>query len=289
MAAEPDAAEDLAPRGTMRTIFAIGLGQILGWGSVFYLIAVIARPVAEETGWTYTIIISGHMFALLIAGLASPRVGRFIESFGGRGVLAFASVLIASGHVLLALSHHLALWYVAWGLLGLGMACGLYDAAFSTLGQIFGAKARPAITNVTLFGGLASTICWPLTAFMIAHAGWREACLAFAAIHLFLMLPAHLAFVPKVTGAQALSRQDARVDGEDPDAFSTLYLLLASLLVLAAAVAAIVSVHLIPCCRRAACRWPQLSQQVPCLAPRKWRHVSSSVSLVGVCMPSGHW
>lgn len=59
MAAEPDAAEDLAPRGTMRTIFAIGLGQILGWGSVFYLMAVIARPVAEETGWTYTIIISG--------------------------------------------------------------------------------------------------------------------------------------------------------------------------------------------------------------------------------------
>ena len=178
--------------GAKTIITALGVGQILGWGSAFYLMAVIARPVAEETGWDFTTIISGHMLALLIAGLVSPQVGRVIESFGGRGVLAVSSLLMAAGHLLLALSHQLLSWYAAWSLLGLAMACGLYDAAFSTLGQIYGAKARPAITNVTLFGGLASTICWPFTAMMIANFGWREACLAFAAVHLFLMGPAHL-------------------------------------------------------------------------------------------------
>ena len=231
--------------GSKTIITAIGVGQILGWGSAFYLMAVIARPVAEETGWGYTTIISGHMLSLLIAGLVSPQVGRVIESVGGRGVLAFSSVLMAAGHLLLALSHQLLSWYAAWALLGLAMACGLYDAAFSALGQIYGAKARPAITNVTLFGGLASTICWPFTAFMIANFGWREACLAFAAVHLFLMAPAHLLCLPQAPAEPLAWRQDEGASDEEPATFSRLFLLLGIILALAAAVSAIISVHLI--------------------------------------------
>lgn len=225
--------------------FAIGIGQILGWGSAFYLIAVIAKPVEQEMGWSLTSIIAGHALALLVAGLTSPRVGLLIEKRGGRQILAAGSVLMASGHLALAFSHELTVWYAAWVLLGLAMACGLYDAAFSTLGQIYGAKARSAITNVTLYGGLASTICWPFTAFMIAHFGWREACLAFAAIHLLMMLPAHLFCLPKVSGAQAKKQQETEETGEEPDYRARLYLLLALILGIAAAVAAIVSVHLI--------------------------------------------
>jgi len=231
--------------GSKTIITAIGVGQILGWGSAFYLMAVIARPVAEETGWGYTTIISGHMLSLLIAGLMSPKVGRVIETFGGRGVLAFSSLLMAAGHLLLAVSHHVLVWYAAWSLMGLAMACGLYDAAFSTLGQIFGAKARPAITNVTLFGGLASTICWPFTAFMIANFGWREACVAFAVIHLCLMAPAHLLCLPHAPAEPLARRQDEGASDEEPAIFSRLFLLLAIILAIAAAVTAIISVHLI--------------------------------------------
>jgi MFS family permease len=227
------------------TIFSIGLGQILGWGSVFYLIAVIARPVEQETGWTFTSIIAGHALALLVAGLASPRVGLLIEAFGGRRVLAMASLLMSAGHLALAFMHSHAAWYAAWVLLGLAMACGLYDAAFSTLGQIFGREARRAITNVTLFGGLASTICWPFTAYMIAHFGWREACLAFAAIHIFIMLPIHLLLLPQVIGNGVTQVQTTEEDGAEPDYRAPLTMLLALILMIAAAVAAIVSVHLI--------------------------------------------
>lgn len=101
-----------------------------------------------------------------------------------------------------------------------------------------------AITNVTLFGGLASTICWPFTAFMIAQSGWREACLAFACIHLCFAFPMHLVFVPQADLAPIVAGDDAKLQDE-PETFSPLYLLLAVILLLAAAVAAIVSVHLI--------------------------------------------
>ena len=245
MNGEPAPTTPPAGQKPLRTIVTIGAGQILGWGSAFYLMAVIASPVARDTGWSFTSIIAGHALALLAAGLSAPRVGLLIETWGGRSVLALSSVLMASGHVLLALSSHLYLWYAAWLVLGLAMACGLYDAAFSTLGQIYGAKARPAISNVTLFGGLASTICWPITAYMVAHYGWREACFAFAVIHLFVMLPVHLFFVPKVQRSLVAPKHGAEEDGTEPDYGAPMTLLLALILAISAAVLAIVSVHLI--------------------------------------------
>jgi predicted MFS family arabinose efflux permease len=244
MTGAPAATTPAEPK-SLRTILAIGVGQIIGWGSAFYLIAIIATPVAQETGWSFTRIIAGHALALLVAGVSAPRVGLLIETWGGRSVLALSSVLMASGLALLALSHHLSIWYAAWFLLGLAMACGLYDAAFSTLGQIFGTKARTAITNVTLFGGLASTICWPFTAYMTAHFGWRDACLAFAAIHLLVMLPVHFFYVPKVQRNALAPKNAMEEEGTEPDYRAPVTLLLALILVIAAAVAAIISVHLI--------------------------------------------
>jgi MFS family permease len=77
------------------------------------------------------------------------------------------------------------------------MGAGLYDPAFSTLGRLFGENARSAITHLTLFGGFASTVCWPLSALFVEHLGWRGACLAYAAINLAVVLPLYLLGVPR--------------------------------------------------------------------------------------------
>ena len=71
----------------------------------------------------------------------------------------------------------------------------LYDAVFATLGRLYGNEARGPITNLTLFGGFASTVCWPLSAFMIDHTGWRTACLIYAGLHLVVSLPLQMAVV----------------------------------------------------------------------------------------------
>src|SRR3546814_3524301 len=73
--------------------------------------------------------------------------------------------------------------------MGLGMGAGLYDAAFATLGRIYGQGARSTITTLTLFGGFASTTCWPLSAWLVSELGWRGTCFTYAAIHLFVLLP----------------------------------------------------------------------------------------------------
>ena len=165
-------------------VAALGIVQILAWGSSYYLLAVLAGPIARDTGWPYAWVIGGVSLGLLVAGLASVRVGRAIEEYGGRRVLAAGAVLLAAGLALMAAAPSVPVYLAAWLVLGLGMGAGLYDAAFSTLGRLYGAGARGAITALTLWGGFASTVCWPLSAWLVEGVGWRGACLAYAGLHL---------------------------------------------------------------------------------------------------------
>jgi MFS family permease len=226
-------------------ISALGIVQILTWGSSFYLLAVLASPMARDTGWPLAWIIGGLSIGLLVAGLISPRVGAFIGEHGGRPVLAFAAVVLALGLALLGLAPNLPTYLAGWLLVGLGMGTGLYDPAFATLGRLYGAEARPAITTLTLWGGFASTVSWPLSAFLIEQVGWRGTCLAYAGLHLAVTLPLVLLVIPQPPANGVVRSRDpapgVRLDARERHAF----LLMAGVLTLGGTVMAMVSVHLI--------------------------------------------
>lgn len=232
-------------------IGALGIAQILAWGSSYYLLAVLAEPITRETGWSLGIVVGGVSLGLLVAGLASPKVGGLIERYGGRQVLAASAVLLAAGLATLALSHDIATYGAAWVLMGLGMACGLYDPAFATLGRLYGLDARRAITTLTLFGGFASTVCWPLSALLVEHAGWRGACLTYAAIHLCVTLPAYLFLLPREAArpraAPRPSGQGADAEGRQPpdSRRRLLVMLVGASLMLSAVLSTVMSVHML--------------------------------------------
>jgi MFS family permease len=178
-------------------IGTIGMAQILAWGSSYYLVAVLAKPITKNTGWPYGWVIGGLSLAFLVTGACSPLVGRLIERHGGRPVLAASAVLLAAGLLVMGAAPDLPVYLAAWCIIGAGMAAGLYDPAFATLGRLYGEQARAAITLTTLYGGFASTVCWPLSAFLVAHAGWRGTCFAYAAINIFVVLPLYWFGVPR--------------------------------------------------------------------------------------------
>jgi MFS family permease len=233
------------------TVTALGIAQILGWGSSFYFPAVLAQPIAADTGWSLGWVVSGTSIGLLIAGLVAPRVGVVIDRRGGRPVLAAASLLNAAGLVRIGLAPNLPLYLLAWVVVGGGMGCGLYDAAFAALGKLYGSTARTAITNLTLFGGFASTVCWPLSALLAESFGWRGACLVYALLHLAVALPLQLAVMPPLSGARA-DEPDAPATGDPkmqlaaPLSHDRLILvLLALVLTISAGIGSIVVVHLL--------------------------------------------
>jgi predicted MFS family arabinose efflux permease len=89
------------------------------------------------------------------------------------------------------------------------MASGLYEAAFAALVRIYGQDSRNVITGIALVGGLASTVGWPLSAWLETRVGWRGACLAWAALHVVIGLPLN-ASLPKA-GAPIAARPEAAV------------------------------------------------------------------------------
>ena len=229
-------------------VTTLGLTQILAWGSSYYLPAVLAEPIARDTGWSLAWVVGGLSIGLLIAGVASPRVGREIAQRGGRPLLALSAVILASGLVVLALSPNLEAFLLGWVIIGLGMAMGLYDPAFATLGRLYGERARSAITSLTLFGGFASTVCWPLTAVLNDHLGWRATCLCYAALHLLIALPSYWWILPRepleapVVGILPVSMEH---DALPSQARSLLFVLSALVITLSSVVSAVLSVHMI--------------------------------------------
>ena len=230
-------------------ITALGIAQILAWGTSFYFPAVFAGPIVADTGWSLGWVVGGTSIGLLVAGLISPQVGRIIDLHGGRPVLLASSLFYAAGLIGIGLAPVLPVYLAAWVLLGIGMGTGLYDAVFAALGRMYGSEARTPITNLTLFGGFASTVCWPLSAFMIEHAGWRAACFIYAGLHLCVALPLQIAVirrVPKIAAAHAApadAMQTAlpvRLVNE-----TLIFALLALVLSLAAGIGSIVVVHLL--------------------------------------------
>jgi MFS family permease len=177
-------------------IAAIGTGQLLAWGSTFYLPAMLAEPMARDTGVAVPTVFLAFSVAMGGSALVGPWAGRTIDRWGGRPVLIATNLVFASGLAALAAASGPATLFAAWGLIGLAMGAGLYEAAFATVVRLYGSAARDAITGITLLGGFASTLGWPLSAWMEARWGWRGACVGWAMLHLLVALPLHVS-VPR--------------------------------------------------------------------------------------------
>ena len=128
------------------------------------------------------------------------------------------------------------------------MGAGLYDPAFATLGRLYGQGARSAITTLTLFGGFASTVCWPLSAFLGAHLGWRGACLVYAGFQIAVALPAYLFVLPRESRRPAplpVSPNSQMHAPTSRDPRGSIFLLLAATITLSSVISTTLSVHLL--------------------------------------------
>ena len=190
----PDPAE--IPPGRWRLVAALGVTQIVSWGSVYYAFAVVMASVQRELGASAPATVGAYSVALLVSGLVAAPVGRHIDRHGARRAMTAGSL---GAVVLLAafsqVTSVVAL-YAVWAALGLVMGLTLYEPAFASLALVFRADLRKAITVLTLAGGFASTVFWPLTQWLSSALGWRDAVLALAAINLVTCVPLHALFLP---------------------------------------------------------------------------------------------
>jgi len=187
-----------------RAVICLGLSQLINWGISYYLVANFGPAMATDLGLGTTAVYAGLSLALVVMAATSPWTGRLIDRLGGRRVLPVGAVLNALGCVVLAVSQSVWTYYAAWIFLGLGMRLCLYEAAFATLARIGGADARRAIGQITLFGGLASTVMWPVGHALADMLGWRGALVVYALFSL-ATLPLYRSLPEEVRGSTVAS------------------------------------------------------------------------------------
>jgi MFS family permease len=163
---------------------------------MFYPPVLIVPRIAADRGWSISFAMGGFSLALLVAGIAARYVGASIDRLGGHVTISLGSLIGCLGLLSIVYAPNPAAYYAAWMLVGLAMAACLYDAAFATLGRIFGIGARRPITALTLIGGFASTVSWPVTLLLLEQVGWRGTYLIYAAVLAVVAAPLH-ALLPR--------------------------------------------------------------------------------------------
>jgi predicted MFS family arabinose efflux permease len=177
---------------TRRIVFFLGVSQLICWGISYYLIGGFGDRMASDLGWSHSVVYGGFTAALVVMGLTSPLIGRTIDRVGGRQVMVAGSLLLALGCAGLAVSHGIIAYYASWCCLGIAMRLTLYDAAFAVLARLGGVTAKRPMAQITLLGGLASTVLWPIGNLLAEQWGWRGALLCYAGFAV-LTIPLHLA------------------------------------------------------------------------------------------------
>ncbi|PLE67236.1 MFS transporter [Klebsiella pneumoniae] len=174
-----------------RLAFTAGGQQLINWGISFYMPGTFAGAIAADKGWSLPQIYLGLTLAMLMMAAVSPFVARLLARFGGRLVVTSGTLLIAASCAMMAWRPSLAGWYGAWLLTGIGMRLSLYDALFAAVVNLYGQQARKTISHITLAGGLASALFWPLGEALLTIMPWQNALRIYA---LFGLLSAWLSY-----------------------------------------------------------------------------------------------
>jgi len=193
----------LQARAPALVIWALGLTQIIGYGTLYYSFSALAPSMALDFGWSEEWVYGALSASLLMSGLVAPISGSWADRFGAARVMVWGSIAAALSLVACAMAPN-GVTFVA-GLVAMEVSSGfvLYTTAFAALAQIAGQGAQRSITHLTLIAGFASTIFWPLTAMLHEFLSWREVYLAFAVLTLAVCLPVHAWLVAQGKGAGA--------------------------------------------------------------------------------------
>lgn len=201
---------------TRRAIWAIGCGQLVNWGVLFFSFSVLMVPLQEAFDSPRWVVAGAFSLGLLISAIAAPAVGRLADRGQGPAVMQAGGLLAAALLFVWALLPTLAMTYVVWGALGLCMASILYEPVFAIVGRAFSdpeGRLR-AIATVTVIGGLASTVFLPGTSALVTSLEWRGAVVVLAiVIGVTTVMVAQMAFRDQAWSAQTIRDAIAGTSG----------------------------------------------------------------------------
>ena len=199
-----------------RAVSVTGAAQVIASAGAHYLPAVIAIPASRDLGLAPAILFAGFSIALGVSALAGPLAGKMVDRFGGRPVLMLSNVIFALGLTFLGFAEGMWSVLLGYAVLGLGMATGLFEVAFSAIVRLFGKSSRNPITGVTLIAGFASFVAWTVSVYVESKFGWSGVCWFWACVHIVVGLPLNALLPSPLSPSAEIALNAASTKKETP-------------------------------------------------------------------------
>ena len=172
-------------------ILSLGITELVSWGVLVYAFSVFLVPMREGLGWSDAQLSGAYALGVVVSGLAAVPVGRWLDRRGPRALMTAGSVLAVIVVLAWARIGSLPGFYAVFAFAGLAMAATLYEPAFAMAARWFSARRAQAVLVLTIFGGLASVVFLPLSAWLVGSFGWRSALVILAGILGVVCIPIH--------------------------------------------------------------------------------------------------
>lgn len=171
---------------------SLGITQIMGYGTLMYAYAVLLPEMAKDLGLTLSEVFGILSLGLFFGGLVSPIAGKLVDRSGGRWVMTGGSVVASLALIAMSLVEgRIGLFALILLAEGAGMFV-LYNVAFASVARLdLGVPPQRSISVITLFGGVASTIFWPLTLALFNRFGWEMTWVILGLSTLLICTPIH--------------------------------------------------------------------------------------------------
>lgn len=199
------AAEHHEKISRLALVIALSVTQVIGWATTYSAPAVLGRAIAADLNISLIEALAGSSVFLVAMGLASRLIGPLYARVGAGRLMAVGSVLTALTLAAISQVEDVTLYCGLWVVAGGCGALVLTTSAHTALVDCFGSGARSRIAAVMLVSGLAASVGYPTSAFLLEQIGWRGTFMVFAAAHFGVCLPLHF-LVVRICGGSLTNR-----------------------------------------------------------------------------------
>jgi MFS family permease len=184
-------------------VAAGGLLGCVAFGAMFSL-PVFLRPIAQETGWSFTGVSTAMTIAFVAMALGSLMWGSLSDRFGTRVVVLAGAILLSGSLALASFAKSLLAFQLIYGLLVGGGTAAIFAPLMACVTGWFETRRSLAVSLVSAGLGMAPMTMTPLAGWLIKSHDWRSSMLIISGIAAIIMIPA--AFLIRSAPALANTR-----------------------------------------------------------------------------------
>ena len=191
--------------GLMASPFARVRGIFYGWklvgiallvtalagGTVWSGVGVWVKALELQFGWSRTQLTGAFSLAQLEGSVVGPIMGYLVDRLGPKRMVLMGLAIIGLGFIVFSRTEDLVIFYVAYALITLGTAAGVWLPMMSVINSWFNRKRSRAMAVAGEGFALGGLLIVPTLAWAVdpSHIGWSRTALVIGAIFLVVAWP----------------------------------------------------------------------------------------------------